>query len=143
MCGASACRIGQDASGHQVATSFDRYSRPQTVTYPEVAGGPSRLRTTTRYNALGYATGTYDTDTDALFSRVEAVDVLGNVTRSLYGNGVETTREIELDTGYVRRIEGKSISPLSSEVIQDLRLSFDEVGNVTSLGPYISHAILI
>jgi len=115
-----------------VGSQYDRYSRPVTVQYPQVSGAPARLTARTQYNALGYATGTYDANSGALYSRVDAVDVLGNVTVTRFGNGVETTRAFDLDTGYLRRIQAQSLYPLADEVIQDLRLSFDAIGNLTS-----------
>jgi YD repeat-containing protein len=115
-----------------VQTQYDHLSRPYKVTYPESGGGHARLVVQTKYNALGFATGTYSGDGTQLYSRPEAVDVLGNVTQSRQGNGVVTNRSYDLSTGYLQTIKARASIAIVPENIQDLSVNFDALGNLTS-----------
>ncbi|MCP3907732.1 MAG: hypothetical protein GY712_06915, partial [Oceanicoccus sp.] len=115
-----------------VNTSYDSYSRPDVMSYPNSSGSHARLEVKQRYNNLGFSTGTYSVDGSILYSRPEAVDAKGNVTTLLNGNTVTTTKAYDQATGYLQSIGSHSVIEWVSGVaaVQDITVDFDLVGNL-------------
>lgn len=117
----------------EVETTYDALSRPDVVTYPASSGTHSRLQVQTRYNALGFSTGTYSPDGSILYSRPEAVDSRGNITNTYYGNGVRTTKVYDAARGFLDTIQSEQLGDLllnGGPSVQNIDVDFDNIGNL-------------
>ena len=117
------------AQTFRVDTTYDSLSRPLLISYPNSSHNrQTRLQVKQKYNALGFNTGTYSPDGSILYNRIEAVDEMGNITNSYYGNGVRSQRYYAKDTGYLEAIYTVGVD--LGNVPQDYAVEFDLVGNL-------------
>lgn len=119
-----------DNTSYITETTYDRYHRPETVTYPGITS--NRLKVTSLYNDIGFNYRLKNTATGKIYYDVKDIDAYGNVTAMALGNGVSTRRDFDPETNRIDTI--KSYGPLaltSDPDIQDLDFDFDKIGNLT------------
>ena len=114
------------------AQSYDRFGRPDVITYPRAGGrtGPMRVQ-----QVYGGADGSLSEVMDVTdgrntsFWRVDRRERLGRVESETFGNGAVSTRGYQASTG---RLE--SIQTVGAEKIQDLSYRYYFDGNVSLRG---------
>ncbi len=109
-------------------TTYDQFHRVDTVTYP---GQVSRAQVKNVYNNLGFQIQIEDAnDQNNIYHSLIAVDAQGNVLEEILGNGVKTTREFNVLTNRVEKINSWLPTDWAAPSIQELVFDFDLVGNL-------------
>ncbi len=110
-----------DGTAYTTTTTYDSFSRADSVIYP------SGLRTQNVYDANGLLTEVKNYTSQASYWQLLEMDARGNVSKERLGNGVETTRTYESETGQLNAIF--SVKDLTT--VQDLSYTLDDLGNLT------------
>ena len=110
-----------DGTAYLVANTYDAFSRPLDLTYP------SGLKTRNVYNAHGHLEEVENAVTGASYWKALAQDARGNVTTFRFGNGVESIRTHDAETG---RLASAFADDALGTVVQDLAFTFDSLGNL-------------
>jgi RHS repeat-associated protein len=108
-------------SSYSMSTSYDSSSLPEQATYP------SGLVVRNVYNAQGYLAAVTNEGASEGYWRAVETDARGQVVKFTLGNGVETIKSYEADTGYLTRI----VSTSGASVIQNLAYSYNNLGNLS------------
>jgi RHS repeat-associated protein len=122
-------------SGGEFVYTYDRFSRPETVKYP------NGFKIQRDYHAAGYQVQTRDVTVIAapkvLWALGNTIDVRGHFNNQLWGNGVVTQTGFDNASGRLSNIKSgrlssaNSFSNLSGD-IQNLSYTFDSLGNLYS-----------
>ncbi len=116
-----------DGVSYETNTEYDNLHRVAAIEYP---GASNRLKITTAYNQLGFATLTRNAHTDETYYAIYEVDAHGNALEEIYGNGVKTVREFDQATSRIDTIKSYSPIDFASASIQNLEFSFEDIGNL-------------
>ncbi|OMH30405.1 FG-GAP-like repeat-containing protein [Motiliproteus sp. MSK22-1] len=125
-----------NGASYQTGISYDEYSRPLTTTYPGIG---DRLQVKNTYNGLGRLISLSNAANDELYYQARTFDARGNVTDELYGNGVHTERSYQPATGRLSTIKSYSVNGGLTADIQNLRYTFDTLGNLDYREDYLNH----
>ncbi|HXT99775.1 MAG TPA: RHS repeat-associated core domain-containing protein, partial [Polyangia bacterium] len=116
--------------GETFATNhgYDTLGRPSVVTYPRVDN--DRFAVQYNYSSLGFLHYVSDAiDTSSIYWAVKSRDAAGQVTSEVTRNGVETTTNRNLATGWM--MAAQSVAHADGDtIIQRWSNQFDEVGNL-------------
>ena len=111
--------VGMDV--HTLSTTYDDAGRVENTVYP------TGLTAQNIYNIHGHLEVVKNATTALEYWKALTADARGNITNFRLGNGVETLKAFEPDTGDLKTIEsGKGA--LSN--IQDLQYTFDDLANL-------------
>jgi RHS repeat-associated protein len=114
-----------DGTAYDFNLSYDTEAQLDVLTYPETSPG---VRVAAKYDYdLGQQVAVRDYYTGEILYQTLDVDALGRETLSHRKSGVDTTRTFDKATGqltYLHSYEGGTN-------LQELRLTYDEVGNLT------------
>ena len=119
-----ASRLDETIDGNSVysfATVYDSTSRPERTVFP------SGLVVRNVYNAQGYLAAVTNEGASQDYWRALETDARGNVVRFTLGNGVETVKAYEAETGYLTHI----VSSLGADVLQNLAYTYNPLGNLS------------
>ena len=108
-------------SVYSMSTVYDSASRPERTIYP------SGLVVRNVYNARGYLAAVTNEGATQDYWRATEMDERGSVVKFTLGNGVETVKAYEADTGYLTRI----VSTRGASVIQNLAYTYNNLGNLS------------
>jgi len=109
---------------YSTSTEYDSFGRVLRTNYPSVNGnGPVILN---QYNSYGYLSTVSDNQTGKVYWTASAINARGQMTQSLYGNGMLTTRTYNPITGLLKHIKTET----SSTKVQDWEYGFDALGNL-------------
>ena len=132
------------SSGYAVTNSYDSFSRPagttetidgtnyaMSVTYDSLGRSedtvyPSGLTARNVYNANGHLEVVKNAVTNLEYWKALTVDARGNITQARLGNGVESTKVYNAQTGYLESI----YSNKGASVVQNLTYNFNVLGNL-------------
>lgn len=123
-------------SMHYQKITYDEYGRVfQTFDAARNTDDFTRNGVRHHYQAYGYLEKitdavSYNGEPQALYYQVDAMDERGNVTLAFYGNGVTQAAEYDPETGLATQLE--AYTHFTSNPIQNLALTWDLVGNLTS-----------
>ena len=117
-----------DGAAYIISTSFDAYGRVASTIYPASIHAPSGFKVDYVYNAQGYLSELRDSAAGTLLWRAESLNAEGALNQATYGNGVETSRWINADTGLLDSVYSSAAAGLVD--IQDDFYSFDTIGNL-------------
>ena len=120
MAGASVTLLSQPT--FEFSYQYDGASRPSVITYP------SGFSVQAKYNAVGYRVGMSNPSSGYDYWSSSETDVLGQVVKEHFGNGVSTRRGYTDAQGFLESLE----TTLEGSVIQDRQYKHDTVGNVHS-----------
>ncbi len=108
---------------YETQTYYDDLNRPVGIAYP------TGFTVVNHYNNYGYRHQVSNgMDESTLWTATEA-DARGNITNSEHGNGVETVREYNADTGFVNSIFAEKGS--NNLLVQNQDFTYDVLGNLT------------
>ncbi len=109
---------------YETQTYYDDLNRPVGIAYP------TGFTVVNHYNNYGYRHQVSNgMDESTLWTATEA-DARGSITLSEHGNGVETVREYDADTGLVNSIFAEKGS--NNLLVQNQDFFYDLLGNLTS-----------
>ncbi len=108
-------------------TYYDDLNRPVGIAYP------TGFTVVNHYNSYGYRHQVSNGLTEEPLWTANTADARGNITSSEHGNGVETIREYDADTGFVNSIHAikDNPSPTSDLLVQNQDFTYDVLGNLT------------
>ena len=120
-----------DGTTYREKSTFDQYGRAFQVFDAAGDGSFQNNGIQNSYNAYGYLESISDAvhvdgSPQTVYRKVIGMDARGNVTSEVLGNGVSTTNTFNAATGRLEKI----LSGGSAGNIQDLRYSWDTVGNL-------------
>ncbi|MCP3962151.1 MAG: hypothetical protein GY719_30275 [bacterium] len=101
---------------HSFFTSYDLFSRPETLTYPTGFG------VRTLYNEEGYAQQLRRTSDEHVLWQADTINARGQLEQTTLGNGLTTSRIYNPETGRIEAITAGSV--------QDLAVTWDAIGNL-------------
>ncbi len=135
----TSANTGVSGVTYTMSYTYDAYSRPLTLTYPETG---FTLRHC--YDLYGYLTrvenGTNATPCDNNLPAYwigSVFDAHGRLTSETYGNGLISRREYNHETGDLATINtGTATNPYS---VQNLYYDFDALGNLVTRADYINN----
>lgn len=113
----------RDEPEYQVRTSYDPFSRPSVVAYP------NGLRIRNVYDRRGFLTQVRDADRNDLYAHFVTADARGNIVETRLGNGVTTLHDFEAETGFLASIRSSRAGAPPFDV-QELDFEFDTLGNL-------------
>ncbi|RKH45011.1 RHS repeat protein, partial [Corallococcus sicarius] len=109
-----------------LATTYDDYGRPLTLSYPLVGptGSASRLVVQKTYDGVGNLASIKNAETGFSYWTALERNSLGQIPRELYGNGVGASRVFD-KTGTLRYLEASGLGQ-----VQQLAFKFSVDGNL-------------
>jgi RHS repeat-associated protein len=119
----------QCTDGEPFRTSFDYdvFGRPSVVRYPSING--QRLAIESHYTSLGHLQYVTDLGDGSVLWVAKSMNALGQVTKEILKNGVETTANRNSATGWL--LGSDSVAHADSDkLIQKWDYGYDEVGNL-------------
>src|SRR5690606_36154805 len=106
--------------------AYDGASRVSEVHYPKVSGGdPFRTRYFYGFNG---ALARIDQIGGGMLWTEKERDAIGRVEDELFGNGVQTSYDFDVESGRLRKIHG---SNASGDDTHGLKYKYDDNGNLT------------
>lgn len=102
---------------------YDELNRPELEIYPD------GFTIKNKYNSQGFLAEIRDNGSNALYWRAETFNARGALERQTLGNNFLTLKVYAPDTGLLQRI--------ATAGVQDLRLSYNRLGNLTKRYDYI------
>lgn len=120
--------VNEIINGENYATnySYDEANREKFIEYP------SGLTVQKNYSNSGYYKSMIKPDDKTTLWLTDAADASGNITDYQLGNGLETHRKYDVNTGLLNEINTKS----ENKVYQKLLYSYDGVGNLINRADY-------
>jgi len=112
-----------DGTTYAMTAGYDSNSRLATVTYP------SGFRARYGYSASGYANQLRDDVTGQVYWTANAMDAEQHLTSQTSGNGVQTLRSFNVQTGRLNTIVA---GVGGSQYVQSIIYSYDRLGNPLS-----------
>ncbi len=109
---------------YETETYYDAFNRVVAIEYP------TGFRVVNHYNDYGYRHQISDDLDDTVLWTATAADARGNVTSSVQGNGVVTTRGYDALTGRISSINAVYSGGSSTLVVQNQNFYFDMLGNL-------------
>ena len=106
--------------------SYDAYNRLDVLTYP----GSNLIIKQTYKNGQLYQVKKLDGSNSTTIWEAEAKDNFGNITQYNLGNGLQTTKTYDNNTGMLTQINTGTSSSQTS--IQNLQYQYDDLYNITS-----------
>lgn len=113
-----------DGVSYTTTSTYDSHGRPDTFTYPTVAG-LSNVVVKNHYHLGSKAYKQTDATTGALHWELQEADE--EHSKVVYGNGLQTVKTFDKYTSFLKGID----TGFYSEV-QSLRYEYDDIGNVIS-----------
>lgn len=116
---------------YEVDTTYDEYSRTNTITYPDTGMGVSypRLVTKNIYDAsTGVLKGINNATSNTPYWTLNAINAQGKVTNETLGNGVINEKGYDATYDFITSI-GASKGGTS---VQNLTYTYDSIGNLRS-----------
>ena len=110
------------AEVHTLSTTYDSSGRVEDTVYP------TGLTVRNVYNTHGHLEVVKNASSALEYWKALAADERGNITHFRLGNGVESQRLHEPETGTLDTIKSWETNPND---IQDLQYTFDDLGNLT------------
>ncbi len=107
------------------STVYDSYGRVLKVNYPSVRD--EKFTVWNKYNANGYLAEVINNETGKVYWTAGAINARGQLTRSVYGNGLTSVRTYNPLTGTLSRIK----TDKQNLTVQDWSYVFDPIGNLT------------
>jgi RHS repeat-associated protein len=111
------------------STTHDPLGRQQVISYPYVAG--NRLSVESHYTSLGYLHFLSDTSDNQVYWTATAMNALGQVTREVTRNGVETISNRNASTGWLMSSSSVARGDSGAPLIQGFMNQYDQGGNLT------------
>ncbi|MBX7240359.1 MAG: FG-GAP-like repeat-containing protein [Bacteroidia bacterium] len=87
-----------DSSTYSNSFDYDSYGRLSMITYP------TGLQIQQEYNARGFLEKVKNPQTNFTYWEATNVNVWGQITNEVYGNGVATTRTYDAGTGWLKQV---------------------------------------
>lgn len=110
---------------YTTSTDYDSYSRVLRTHYPSVNGSGPVIRN--NYNTYGYLSSVSENQTGKVYWTAGTANARGQMTQSLFGNGMQTTRTYDPVTGLLTHI---NTAKGSAVAVQDWAYEFDALGNL-------------
>jgi len=111
-------------TAYTTSTEYDSYSRILRTRYPSVNGNGPVVHN--QYNSYGYLSTVSDNQTGKVYWTAGTINARGQMTQSLYGNGMQTTRTYDPATGLLKHINTTN----GTTTAQDWEYLFDALGNL-------------
>ncbi|MDP3912944.1 MAG: FG-GAP-like repeat-containing protein [Bacteroidota bacterium] len=111
---------------YTTSTDYDSYSRVIRTYYPTVNDDGPVVRN--EYNTNGYLSKVLENQTGKVYWTAGAINARGQMTQSLYGNGMQTTNTYDLISGSLKHIKTEK----GTTKVQDWEYGFDALGNLTT-----------
>lgn len=115
-----------DGKDYDVDYHYDAESRLERVDYPKAPGTP-RFSTKMSYGMNGALAEVDDLGTGKPLWIAKQRDAIGRVEDEMFGNGIETQRKFEIDTGRLAKIDGRTSS---GGLVYGFDYKYDANGNL-------------
>ena len=117
-----------DSTNYDVGYTYDSSGRLATLRYPSSSQYTSGLTVRYDYTGEGQLKAVRNTDGNALFWEIDGANAAGQVTGESFGNGVDTARTYDANTGFLTGIESGETTATDR---QDEAYTWDALGNLT------------
>lgn len=116
-----------DGTTFKTHMGYDELERPVLTEYPAVSG--TSFAVVSHYTSLGHLHYLSELGANTTIWTAKAQNVLGQVTKEVLRNGVETTSNRNLATGWLRDQESTALAD-GGKLIQDWSYRYDGFGNL-------------
>ena len=113
-----------DSVTYQYDMDYDGYGRLEYLEYPTSTSG-YRFKLQYQYDAYGHLQYVKDSNESYTYYALHSTDALGRPTTVELGNGLWEDRDYDEAAGYLKNLQ-------TSASVQNLTMTYDEVGNVLS-----------